>query len=285
MVLGDSPAIRRVRDFAARAASTPVSVLIHGETGVGKSLLARAIHQQSGSPSAPFVIVDLASAPASLVDEALFVEEQVVAGYAAAGGGDLVLDEIGGLSATLQGRLLALLTQRSRGGTPVRLIATTARPRVSLDEVGGLRTDLLEAVGTLEIAISPLRERREDIPILADHYLRLYAQRYDRLVRPLSAAAAQIFAASAWPGNVRALRQAIERGVILSDGAEVEIPDMQIRGGNLGPSDAPVATLAQSEMALVEAALKRNSFNVSRAASDLGLTRAALYRRMAKHGL
>lgn len=288
LILGDSPAMQRVRDLVARAAATPAAVLVHGEAGTGKSLIARAIHRQAVRAQAPFVVLDLTAASAAPDAEAQFFEQAMATAFEAAKGGDLVLDEVGGLSAASQGRLSAYLAARrtSAAEAMVRTIATTTHLRRSLEEPGGLRPDLLYPLSTLEIFAPPLRDRREDIPILAEHFLRLYATRYGRPFRPLSKGAAQVLAASAWPGNVRALQQAVERGVILSDGAEV---DLQVAGAPAalgGPeTPAPVPTLAHSEKALVEAALKRHSFNVSRAAQDLGLTRAALYRRMAKHGL
>jgi DNA-binding NtrC family response regulator len=154
-----------------------------------------------------------------------------------------------------------------------------------------LRADLLYQLNTVEIIAPPLRERRDDIPTLADHFLRLYADRYDRPARALSKAAKQILAGAAWPGNVRALQQALERAVILTDGSEIAVEDLQFGATAVEPpvfeaagTDATL-TLARSERGLVEAALKRNSFNVSRTAEELGVTRAALYRRMAKHGL
>ena len=197
-----------------------------------------------------------------------------------------MLDEIGWLTPSLQSRLAALLA--GPAGLEVRTIALTARPRAELEGPQGLRPDLFYRLSTLEIAVPALRERREDIPVLAGHFLRLYALRYGRPERPLSAAAQLTCAAGAWPGNVRALKQAIERGVILSDGPEVEMQAVTPEEPAPEPAPGPgraTPTLAHSEKALIEAALKRHSFNVSRAARDLDLTRAALYRRMAKHGL
>jgi DNA-binding NtrC family response regulator len=283
LMLGVSPAMTRVRELAARAAATPAAVLISGEPGTGKSLLARVLQAEAG-PARPFAVLDLRAAPAGAQEEAAFLEREGAAALAQARGGDLVLDEIGWLSPALQGRLAALLAGPE--GAQVRTIALTARPRAELEGPQGVRPDLFYRLSTLEIAVPPLRERREDIPLLSGHFLRLYALRYSRPERPLSAEAQRTSAVGAWPGNVRALKQAIERGVILSDGPEVEIQGL---AAPEAPAPAPAGraapTLAHSEKALIEAALKRHSFNVSRAARDLDLTRAALYRRMAKHGL
>ena len=283
LMLGASAAIGRVRELAARAARTPAAVLVHGEPGTGKSLLARAIQAEAG-PARPFAVLDLRAAPAGAQEEAAFLEREGAAAFAQARGGDLVLDEIGWLSPSLQGRLAALLG--GPAGVDVRTIALTARPRAELEGPQAVRPDLLYRLSTLEIAAPSLRERREDIPVLAGHFLRLYAHRYGRPERPLSVEAERMCAAGVWPGNVRALKQAIERGVILSDGPEVELQGLQAAAEAPAPAPTPAApTLAHTEKALIEAALKRHSFNVSRAARDLDLTRAALYRRMAKHGL
>jgi DNA-binding NtrC family response regulator len=287
LMLGASPPTKRVRELAARAAATPAAVLISGEPGTGKSLLARVIHAEA-RPARPFAVLDLRAAPAGVQEEAAFVEGEGARALAEARGGDLVLDEIGWLSPALQGRLAALLTGPE--GAEVRTIGLTARPRAELEGPQGLRSDLFYRLSTLEIGVPALRERREDIPVLAGHFLRLYALRYGRPERPLSTEAARMIAVGAWPGNVRALKQAIERGVILSDGPEVEILGLQAAVPEepapiTGPAGRAAPTLAHSEKTLIEAALKRHSFNVSRAARDLDLTRAALYRRMAKHGL
>jgi DNA-binding NtrC family response regulator len=292
LILGSSPPIQRAKDLVARAAATRAPLLIHGEAGSGKSLIARAIHRQAARPGAPFIVLDLAVLTGTAADEPLFIERDLTDAFKSAQGGDLVLDEVGGLSASFQARLFAFLEARQR--TPehnqVRLISTSAKLRPDPTGAGGLRADLLHQLSTVEIVVPPLRERRDDIPILADHFLRLYADRYDRPARVPSKAAGQILASGAWPGNVRALQQALERAVILTDGPEIAVEDLQFGGTAVespvseGPGADTKLTLAHSERGLVEAALKRNRFNVSRAAAELGLTRAALYRRMAKHG-
>jgi DNA-binding NtrC family response regulator len=293
LILGSSPPIRRVKDLVARAAATHAPVLIHGEAGSGKSLIARAIHRQAARPGAPFIILDLSAASSAPADEALFIERDLAGAFASAEGGDLILDEVGGLSTSFQARLFAFLEARRQtsGDEHVRLISTSAKLQPNPAGAGGLRADLLYQLNTVEIIAPPLRERRDDIPTLADHFLRLYADRYDRPARALSKAAKQILAGAAWPGNVRALQQALERAVILTDGSEIAVEDLQFGATAVEPpvfeaagTDATL-TLARSERGLVEAALKRNSFNVSRTAEELGVTRAALYRRMAKHGL
>ena len=293
LILGSSPSIQRVKDLVVRAAATRAPVLIHGEAGSGKSLIARAIHRQAARPGAPFVVLDLSVTAGASEDEAMSIERDLTTAFTSAQGGDLVLDEVGGLSASFQARLFAFLDgrQRTPGVGQVRLISTSAKLHPDSTGAGGLRADLLYQLSTVEIVVPPLRERRDDIPTLADHFLRLYADRYERPNRVLSKAANQVLAGGAWPGNVRALQQALERAVILTDGSEVGVEDLRFGGTAAepsvsgGPGAGVKLTLARSERDLVEAALKRNSFNVSRTAEELGVTRAALYRRMAKHGL
>ena len=225
LMLGTSPAIQRVRELAARAAATPAAVLICGEPGTGKSLLARVLHAEAGPCARPSPCSTCARRRRARRKTRPSSSGKRRGALAQARGGDLVLDEIGWLSPSLQGRLAALLA--GPAGAEVRTIALTARPRAELEGPQGLRPDLLYRLSTLEIAVPALRERREDIPLLAGHFLRLYALRYGRPERPLSARGQRTCAAGAWPGNVRALKQAIERGVILSDGPEVEILGLQ----------------------------------------------------------
>ena len=268
-ILGDSPAIEAVRDLIRRAAPTPASVLIQGEPGTGKSLTARAIHRQSASGDGPLVVLDLSAA------------DDVAEAVARAAGGTLVLDAIEAAEPLLQTRLLALLED----GPQSRTITLSRRSSVQLEAPGGLRPDLLFRLNTVEITLPALRDRNGDALLLARHWLRLYARRYGKAERALSSEAAEAVSGDRWPGNVRALRQTLERAVILTDGVSISAADLRLGGGGGQAPTAPDLNIARSEKALVEAALKRNSFNVSRAAQELGLTRAALYRRMAKHGL
>ena len=295
-LLGESPAIARVREMIARAAPTDAPVLIYGQAGTGKSLIARRLHHQSKRASAPFLQVDLAALTADEAESALFGAGPDAPGALAAGrGGTLLLDEIGALTARLQGRLLSVL-ETGRIGHPgitssepvdVRLIAASRRPRAVLSGPGGLCHDLFYRLNTVEIEAPPLHARGRDSLILAEHFLRLYASRYSRAAKLLSLDAQTAILESAWPGDVRALRQAMERCVIFTDGERHELSDLPLPGLEEGaiPPPRPDLSLAKSERALIAAALKRNSFNVSQSAQQLGLTRAALYRRMAKHGL
>ncbi|MHB8528361.1 MAG: AAA-type ATPase lid domain-containing protein, partial [Caulobacteraceae bacterium] len=229
-------------------------------------------HRQSRRAAAPLARVDLA-APDLDPHRAL----------ADARGGALCLEEPGALGSAAQSRLLAALEREG----DVRLIATSRRSPETLREAGGLREDLLCRLSTIEILVPPLRERQGDAVLLAEHFVRLFARRHDRPEKALSANLLAAIAADPWPGNVRALRRAMERMVLLADGERYEAADLP--PPPLQPAPAALAAsdlnLARAERALVAAALERRAFNVSHAARDLGLTRAALYRRMAKHGL
>ena len=284
LILGESPAMQRVRDLIRRAAPTSASILIYGEAGTGKSLAARSIHKQSGRSQDAFITADLAG-PADSLPSSLFGRDHGAEGSLSANGeASLFLDEVGALTPALQSRLLGSLEAYPN----LRLIAATRRRREDLLGSGGLRDDLLSRLNTVEISLPPLRDRGADILLLAEHYLRLFARRYGRTQKPLSPEAARQITGNPWPGNVRALRQAMERAVILNEadsyGPADFAPAEPARSEAAAPAD-PDLNLARTERALVAAALKRNGFNVSHAARELGLTRAALYRRMAKHGL
>ena len=292
-LLGASPAIARVRDLIRRAAPTDAPVLVYGEAGAGKSLMARLLHLGSGRAAGAFVPVDLSALDGPSMEAALFGEGGGVIGgaLAAARGGTLVLDEVGALTGPVQARLLSAMQGRGGGGEEgraapldVRLLCCTRRRREELHGRGGVRDDLLYRLNTVEIFAPPLRERGEDALLLAEHFLRLFARRYAKPARPLAPEAADAILADPWPGDVRALRQAMERCVILAEGDTYAAADIPFTGRGEGdPRKGP--GLVETERALVAAALKRHSFNVSHAARELGLTRAALYRRMAKHGL
>jgi DNA-binding NtrC family response regulator len=276
VLIGESAAMARVRDLIRRAAPTAASVLISGAAGTGKSLVARTLHRQSPRADGPFICLDLQALTPEAAAEALFGGGEARGALEDARGGSLVLDEIGACAPALQGRLLTAL-EGSR--VEARLIATTRRPPAEL----ALREALLFRLNTIEIALPPLSAREEDARLIAEHDLRLFAARHGRPQKLLSPDALAAIATTRWPGEVRGLRQAVERCVIFSDGPRYEAADLHAA---LAPSAAaPTPSLAETERALVAAALKRASFNVSHAAKALGLTRAALYRRMAKHGL
>ena len=309
-IVGSSPPMKRLKSIIARAAPTEANVLILGENGTGKELVARAIHQASARAGGPFVPVDLGAIPEALFEAELFGHRQGMfeakadrlGRFVSAQGGTLFLDEIGNLPLSLQVKLLAVLERRqvtplgSDRTVPidVRIVAATNMPREQLYGGETFRADLLYRLNTVEILTPPLRDRGDDILEIARLYLKAYARRYGRADKPLSPQAEAALKADGWPGNVRALQHAMERAVILSEGPVYELRDFPLRGapaaGQARPPASPLLAtgelnLARTERALIEQALQKHHYNVSHAAKDLGLTRAALYRRMEKHGL
>src|SRR5688500_17528992 len=219
----------------------------------------------------------------------------------AASGGSLFLDEIGNLPLHLQPKLLPALEQRQvipvGANKPVpidvRVIAATNCPAEQLTDEGRFRQDLLFRLNTVEIELPPLRERREDIMMLVDHFVAFYAKKYGKPPRTIPGDVEAALEQYDWPGNVRALRHAAERAVILADGDAFTVEDFSLSRGGAARASAPAPSqparddlnLERAEKQMVEQALKKHSYNISLAAAELGLTRASLYRRMEKHGL
>ncbi len=309
-LLGASPAMRAVHSLIARAAPTEANVLILGENGTGKELVAREIHRRSRRAEGAMVAVDLGAVSETLFDSELFghvrgaftdARADRVGRLKAADGGTLFLDEIGNLPLHLQPKLLTALEQREV--TPVganravaidvRVVAATNMDAGRLADEGRFRQDLLFRLNTVEITLPPLRQRREDIVPLLDHYLALYARKYGRADRMLTDEARAALTAHDWPGNVRALRHAAERAVILAEdelltAADFALPDRRreqpaVAAPPTGGTDD--LNLDRQERQMIERALKKHHFNISTAAHELGLSRGALYRRMEKHGL
>ncbi len=316
-LLGQSPAMARVYSLIERAGPTDANVLILGENGTGKELVARELHRRSRRANKVLVSVDLGAVAESLFDSELFGHVKGAFTDAkgdregrmkAADGGTLFLDEIGNLPLHLQPKLLTALEQRQV--TPVgankpvsfdiRVVAATNLSPAALADEQRFRQDLLFRLNTVEIELPPLRERPEDIRLLAETFLGQYAEKYDKPLREVSPQVVAALEAHDWPGNVRALRHACERAVILSDGNAYAEEDFSLSRGTARPTAAPVSDLVatiipepaadnlnleRAEKQMVEQALKKHHYNISLAAQELGLTRASLYRRMDKHGL
>jgi DNA-binding NtrC family response regulator len=304
-LLGDSPAMQRVRILIERAAPTDANVLILGENGTGKEIVAREIHRLSRRRGKPLVTIDLGATTESLFESELFghvkgaftgaVGERI-GRLKAADGSTLFLDEVGNLPLHLQPKLLTALEQRqvlpvgANKAIPidVRVIAATNVSAGQLADESRFRQDLLFRLNTIEIHLPPLRERREDIGDLLDHYLGLYARKYDKPVRAIPPTVLEALLNHNWPGNVRALRHAAERAVIMADGNQYRIEDFPLPGGAQVPVVPVVGetlNLDQLEKQMIERALRMHHFNISLAATELGLSRGALYRRMEKYGL
>jgi DNA-binding NtrC family response regulator len=304
-LIGSAPAMRAVFDTIRRAAPTEANVLVLGENGTGKELAAREIHRLSRRANEVFLRVDLGALSPQLFESELFghrrgaftdAKEDRTGLFRAATGGTLFLDEIGNVPLHLQSKLLTALERRevipvgAEKPEPidVRIVCATNLAPQRLADENQFRQDLLYRINTVEIAMPPLRTRREDIPLLLEHFARFYAQKYNFPPKRLSAGALAFLTAHDWPGNVRALRHAVERAVILSEGTVLEPTDFPLTSPRKSISDSPetgVFKLDSVEKSTIARVLDHHKGNVSRAAEALGLTRASLYRRMEKYGL
>lgn len=301
-IIGQSAAIRDVFALINKVAKTDANVLILGENGTGKELIARAIHQRSLRKDNSFVSVDMGAITETLFESELFghkkgaftdAREDRPGRFELASGGTLFLDEIGNLSMSLQSKLLSALQSRqvTRVGSnqpvavDIRLICATNMPLNKMVQEGTFRQDLLYRINTVEIQVPPLSDRVEDIPLLAEHYLNYYAKKYHKPVTTIAPEAMDKLKRYAWPGNIRELQHAIERAVIMTDSPSLQETDFLFsRSLTSGPS-ANTLNLDEVEKAAVAKALQMHSGNISKAADELGLTRASLYRRMEKYGL
>jgi len=301
VLVGRSNAMDRVRRLLKRAASSEASVLIRGETGTGKELVARAIHAGSSRRGGRFVAMNCAAVPEHLLESELFGHErgaftgaigQKKGRFELAHGGTLFLDEIGDMSVPMQARILRALQEREVdrvGGTApvpvdIRVVAATNRDLQAAIEAGEFRRDLYYRLAVVEVELPPLRERREDIPELARHFVRLATAGTERNVE-LSEGFLGRLALQRWDGNVRELRNVIERAVVMSDaevltGSDLPLPETPAPSGD---SRADFPTLAEVEREHIRRALELADGNRSEAARLLGISRQALGRRMAAH--
>lgn len=301
-IIGNSQTINEVFTLIDKVAATDANILILGENGTGKELVARAIHQKSLRKDNSFVSVDMGAITETLFESELFghkkgaftdAREDRIGRFELANGGTLFLDEIGNLSMSLQSKLLSALQSRqiTRVGSnsplevDIRLICATNMPLHQMVEEGRFRQDLLYRINTVEVRIPPLCERVEDIPMLANHFLHFYTKKYHKEVIAFSPEAIVKLKKYAWPGNVRELQHAIERAVIMADSPTLQQSDFLFnrKGGHSTESDT--LNLDDVEKAAVVKAIQLHNGNISKAAEELGLTRASLYRRMEKYGL
>lgn len=298
-IVGESPVMQRVLQTVAQVAPTDANVLILGENGTGKDVMARQLCALSKRAAKPFVSIDLGSVPEQLFESELFGYEKgaftgalkAKAGrMETANGGTLFLDEIGNLPLPLQAKLLAALERReiSRLGSTqtaavdVRLLcATNADIHTEVAE-GRFREDLLYRINTIEITMPPLRERGEDVILLAEHFLHTYARKYNKEVTTLNREARQRLLRHSWPGNVRELMHAVERAVLLSKGPMLGPQDFVLKESARRVAPTPTLNLEQLEQEAIERAMQIAGGNITRAAELLGITRFALYRKLNK---
>jgi DNA-binding NtrC family response regulator len=301
--IGESPAILRVHELIDRVATTDADVLILGENGTGKELVARAIHRKSLRKNKVFISVDLGAITETLFESELFghvkgaftdARQDKPGRFELAAGGTIFLDEIGNLSMGLQSKILTVIQNRKvqRVGStqeiPVdfRLICATNMPLNEMVYEKKFRQDLLYRINTVEIRVPPLRERTEDIALLCEHYLSVYGKKYKRPGMKIDKGVMQKMKKYFWPGNIRELQHAVERAVILSEERTIETPELLISTGSIkSRSENSPRTLEEMEKTFILQSLDDNNGNVSQTALALGMTRTALYRRMKKHGI
>ena len=305
-IIGNSLAMQHVYKTIERVAITDANVLILGENGTGKEVIARSIHRNSLRAEEPFIGVDMGAISESLFESELFghmkgsftdAKEDRPGRFEVAHKGTLFLDEIANLSLPLQAKLLSVLQSRqvTRVGSnkakdvDIRLISATNMPILDMVKDNKFRQDLLYRINTIEIQIPALRDRREDIPLLANHFLNVYDRKYQKNVRAISESAMKILQKYNWPGNVRELQHALERAVIMSN-SQVLNPEDFFFSSNSTRSDESNVTLddyhlEEVEKILIRKVLTKHDGNITQAASELGLTRSSLYRRLEKYGL
>lgn len=305
-LVGTSPVMQRVFTMISRAAPTDANVLILGQNGTGKEVVAREIHQQSERSGEVFVSIDLGAVSESLFESELFghkkgaftdAKENRIGRIQAANGGTLFLDEIGNLPLHLQAKLLTVIERREVrpvGGNKavpfdVRLICATNMPFSSLTDEDVFRQDLLYRINTVEISVPPLQDRLDDLPALLEHFIGINSKKYNLPRKRVSAGALARLQDYHWPGNIRELRHAVERAIIMSTGEALEIEDFSFAPGRQKGAVEGVEfesfNLEDVERKVVEKVLTQHAGNISHAAKELGITRTSLYRRIEKHGL
>lgn len=304
-IIGSSPAMMKVLSIVDKVAKTDANVLILGENGTGKEVIARAIHRASQRADEVFVSVDLGAITESLFESELFgykkgaftdAKEDRAGRFEAANKGTIFLDEIGNLSQPLQSKLLSVLQNRQvvRLGShkeipiDVRLVCATNMPLYQMVSENKFRQDLLYRINTVEIKLPALRERLEDIEPLVTHFLELYCKKYKLVKKRLNANTIKRLQMHHWPGNIRELQHAVERAVIMSEGNMLEPHDFflsePVEKNDLSSLPANM-NLEDTEKMLIRKVVDKHGGNISRAAKELGLTRASLYRRMEKYDL
>lgn len=301
-MVGSSPSINRVRSLIRKVANSDANVLILGENGTGKELVAQAIHQVSHRNERPFVKIDVGAIHKELFESELFgARKGAYTGITSdkkgrmfmANKGSLFLDEIGNLSIDLQAKLLSAIQNREitpLGDTrpiaiDVRLISATNLEVERLLDSDTFRQDLLYRINTVEIKLPPLRERKSDVGLLLEHFVSYYGNKYHQPLIKCSDDCVRGATEYHWPGNVRELQHAVERAVLMADGDRIELEDLVPGGRRISNEVGDTLNLADREEQLVREAMKKHQGNISRAANELGITRSALYRRLDKFGI
>jgi DNA-binding NtrC family response regulator len=301
--IGNSEPIQHILTTIERVAATDANILILGENGTGKDLVARNIHLQSLRKEKPFITVDVGALTESLFESELFghvkgaftdAKEDRIGKFEEADGGTIFLDEIGNISLPMQAKLLTVLQNRTitKVGSnklksiDVRLVCATNKSIYKMVADQQFRQDLLYRINTIEIPIPPLRDRTNDIPQLSEYFIHLYAKKYNRTVSGFSNPVLKQIQKHTWPGNVRELQHAIERAVILSQTEMLQPEDFKgLRWGNEESNKMDTLQLEEMEVLLIKKAMQKHNGNITETARELGLTRASLYRRLEKYGI
>src|SRR5213080_915159 len=301
-IVAESPAMKSILNVVQRIGPADANVLITGENGTGKEVIARSLHAVSSRSGKPLVSVNAGALAEGLFESELFghvrgaftdAKTDRVGRFELADGGTLFLDEISNVPLNLQAKLLRVLETgefERVGSSKTRRVnaRTLSATNANLNEevaAGRFRQDLLYRLNTIEIRLPPLRDRREDVPLLAMHFLRPHALRYQKALAGFDAGAMQALLAHPWPGNVRELDHVVERAVLMAPGNVVTVADLGLKGGREGPARLEDMSLEEVECFLIQKALARFEGNVSKAAEALGLSRSALYRRLERYGL
>ena len=304
MFWGTSPAMGRIREIVEKVAATDANILITGENGTGKEMLAREIHNRSRRCGELMVPVDMGAVPETLFESELFghvkgaftdARTDRAGKFEVADRGTLFLDEIGNLPLHLQSKLLTAIQSgqivRVGSNTPrkvdIRLISATNRDLFGMVAEGSFREDLLYRINTIHIDLPPLRQRREDILPLSRKFLERYAAKYQKPITGFDAAAEHELVEHAWPGNIRELQHAVEKAVILSDGGQITPETLLLRpaAAAVQTADPGEATLEQMERTMIAQAMVRHGGNLSAVAQQLGITRQTLYNKIKRYGL
>ena len=301
-LIAQSAAMRPVLDVISRVGPSDANVLITGENGTGKGLVAQTLHSVSLRSTRPLVTVNTGGLAEGVFESELFAhvkgaftdaKTDRVGRFEMADGGTLFLDEIANISQGLQSKLLRTLETGDfeRVGSSktrrvdVRVFSATNADLTAAVTEGRFRQDLLFRLNTIELRLPPLRDRREDLPILAAHFLRQHAEHYRKPIKDYDEGAIKALLSHAWPGNVRELDHAVERAVLMAQGDVIRAVDLGLRTGREGPPRLEEMSLEDVEALLIKKALARFNGNVSHAANALGLSRSALYRRLQRYGL
>jgi DNA-binding NtrC family response regulator len=300
--IAKSPAMQQVYSTISKVAKTDANILILGENGTGKEVVAREIHRQSLRSDELMVTVDLASLPETLFESELFgykkgaftdARENKPGHFEIAAGGTLFLDEIGNLPLPMQSKLLSVLQNREIlpvGGTQkipvdIRLISATNKPLYSMVQEKSFREDLLYRINTIQIELPPLRDRRDDIPLLVSFFLKKYCEKYSKNCSSISNSAIDKLSRHSWPGNIRELQHTIEKAVILSDSSMLNENDFLFNNRSETPSASANFNLVDNEKQLVSMAIEKAKGNLSQASKSLGINRSTLYEKIKRYGL